>query len=81
MRLWAGRRTGYCLLPNPDKGTLLRFAACEVFALFRPHPQPLSHCMGEGHGAFPLSRLSEEGEQWGEGYKARLPNSVCAGKK
>ena len=44
-----------------DKGTSLEFTVCEARTLFRPHPQPLSHCVGEGSRAFPLSRLAGEG--------------------
>jgi hypothetical protein len=31
-----------------DEGTSLEFTVCEARTLFRPHPQPLSHCVGEG---------------------------------
>jgi len=31
-----------------DKGTSLEFTVCGVRTLFRPHPQPLSHAVGEG---------------------------------
>jgi hypothetical protein len=31
-----------------DKGTSLEFTVCRARTLFRPHPQPLSHCVGEG---------------------------------
>ena len=31
-----------------DKGTSLEFTVCEARTLFRPHPQPLSHDVGEG---------------------------------
>jgi hypothetical protein len=37
----------YPRLP-PDKGTSLEFTVCRARTLFRPHPQPLSHCVGEG---------------------------------
>ena len=53
----------------PDKGTSLEFTVCEARTLFRPHPQPLSHSVGEGFRGtrrcalqpFPLSRLRERG--------------------
>ena len=39
-----------------------------------PHPQPLSHCVGEGSRVFPLSRLAGEGDTGGEGtYSSLLP--------
>ena len=34
-----------------DKGTSLEFTVCEARTLFRPHPQPLSHSVGEGSRA------------------------------
>ena len=34
-----------------DKGTALGFAAWGTDALFRPHPQPLAHSVGEGSRA------------------------------
>ena len=34
-----------------DKGTSLEFAVCRGHTLFRPHPQPLSHSVGEGSRA------------------------------
>jgi hypothetical protein len=40
-----------CLAGEGDtagKGTSFEFAVCEVRTLFRPHPQPLSHRVGEG---------------------------------
>ena len=52
----------------------------EQTRFFRPHPQPLSHAVGEGSRAFPLSRLAGEGDKGGEGKKARLPVHARAGK-
>ena len=34
-----------------DKGTSLEFTVCVARTLFRPHPQPLSHAVGEGSRA------------------------------
>jgi len=53
-----------------------------------PHPQPLSHAVGEGcRGArrCALQRVpplppAGEGDKGGEGKKARLPIHACAGK-
>jgi [glutamine synthetase] adenylyltransferase / [glutamine synthetase]-adenylyl-L-tyrosine phosphorylase len=43
-------------------------------AFVSPHPQPLSHCVGEGSRVFPLSRLAGEGDTGGEGtYSSLLP--------
>ena len=58
-----------------DKGTSLEFTVCEARTLFRPHPQPLSHCVGEGcRGArrCALQRVpplppAGEGDKGGEG--------------
>jgi glutamine synthetase adenylyltransferase len=43
-------------------------------AFVSPHPQPLSHCVGEGSRVFPLSRKAGEGDTGGEGtYSSLLP--------
>jgi glutamine synthetase adenylyltransferase len=43
-------------------------------AFVSPHPQPLSHAVGEGSRVFPLSRLAGEGDTGGEGtYSSLLP--------
>jgi glutamate-ammonia-ligase adenylyltransferase len=43
-------------------------------AFVSPHPQSLSHCVGEGSRVFPLSRLAGEGDTGGEGtYSSLLP--------
>ena len=63
-----------------DKGAALGFAAWGTGALSRPHPQPLSHCVGEGSRAFPLSRSAGEGDTGGEGNTARLPAHASAGE-
>jgi hypothetical protein len=64
-----------------DKGTALGFAAWGTDALFRPHPQPLSHSVGEGSRAFPLSRPPRgRGDTGGEGNTARLPAHASAGE-
>jgi glutamine synthetase adenylyltransferase len=41
-------------------------------AFVSPHPQPLSHCVGEGSRVFPLSRLAGEGDTGGEGTHSSL---------
>jgi len=71
-----------------DKGTSLEFTVCEARTLFRPHPQPLSHCVGEGcRGArrcalqrVPPLPQAGEGDKGGEGNTAHLPVHACAGK-
>ena len=71
-----------------DKGTSLEFTVCEARTLFRPHPQPLSHSVGEGwRGArrCALQRVpplppAGEGDKGGEGNTAHLPVHACAGK-
>jgi hypothetical protein len=49
-----------------DKGTSLEFTVCGARTLFRPHPQPLSHAVGEGcrahGGAFPPLPPAGEGD-------------------
>jgi hypothetical protein len=63
-----------------DKGTSLEFTVCEARTLFRPHPQPLSHAVGEGcRGArrCALQRVpplppAGEGDTGGEGKRPRL---------
>ena len=70
------------------KGTSLEFTVCEARTLFRPHPQPLSHCVGEGRrGArrcalqrVPPLPQAGEGDKGGEGNTAHLPVRACAGK-
>jgi hypothetical protein len=62
------------------EGTSLGFAVRRERTLFRPHPQPLSHCVGEGSRAFPLARPAGEGDKGGEGNTAHLPVHACAGK-
>ena len=75
--------------PNgADKGTSLEFTVCEARTLFRPHPQPLSHSVGEGcRGArrcalqrVPPLPQAGEGDTGGEGNTAHLPVHACAGK-
>jgi hypothetical protein len=67
-----------------DKGTSLEFTVCEARTLFRPHPQPLSHSVGEGcRGArrcVPPLPQAGEGDKGGEGNTAHLPVHACAGK-
>ena len=71
-----------------DKGTSLEFTVCEARTLFRPHPQPLSHSVGEGcRGArrCALQRVPPlppcgRGGRGGEGNTARLPVHARAGK-
>ena len=71
-----------------DKGTSLEFTVCEARTLFRPHPQPLSHCVGEGcRGArrcalqrVPPLPQAGEGDKGGEGNTAHLLVHACAGK-
>jgi hypothetical protein len=67
-----------------DKGTSLEFTVCGARTLFRPHPQPLSHAVGEGcrahGGAFPPLPPAGEGDKGGEGNTARLPVHATAGK-
>ena len=64
----------------PHKGTHSGSLRGERTRFFRPHPQPLSYCVGEGSRAFPLARLAGEGDKGGEGKKMRLPALACAGK-
>ena len=71
-----------------DKGTSLEFSVCEARTLFRPHPQPLSHWVGEGgRGArrcalqrVPPLPQAGEGDKGGEGNTAHLLVHACAGK-
>ena len=51
----------------PHKGTHSGSLRGERTRFFRPHPQPLSYCVGEGSRAFPLARLAGEGDTGGEG--------------
>jgi hypothetical protein len=75
-------------LDKADKGTSLEFTVCEARTLFRPHPQPLSHCVGEGcRGArrcalqrVPPLPQAGEGDKGGEGNTAHLSVHACAGK-
>ena len=60
----------------------------EQTRFFRPHPQPLSHSVGEGCGGAwrcALQRVpplppAGEGDKGGEGNTACLPVHACAGK-
>ena len=63
-----------------DRGPSLGFAVVRERTLFCPHPQPLSHAVGEGSRAFPLSRPAGEGDTGGEGNPARLPATLPLGK-
>ena len=68
-----------------DRGPSLGFAVVRERTLFCPHPQPLSHAVGErgvgAHGgAFPLSRVAGEGDTGGAGNTARLPNNARTGQ-
>jgi hypothetical protein len=63
-----------------DKGTSLEFTVCEARTLFRPHPQPLSHCVGEGcRGArrCALQRVPPL-PQAGELIRVHRLSSLCA---
>jgi hypothetical protein len=70
------------------EGTSLGFAVRRERTLFRPHPQPLSHSVGEGcRGArrcalqrVPPLPQAGEGDKGGEGNTAHLPVHACAGK-
>ena len=55
-----------------DRGSLLGFAVVRERTLFCPHPQPLSHAVGEGSRAFPLSRPAGEEDTGGEGKQHPL---------
>jgi hypothetical protein len=65
---------------SADKGASLRFVVRGARMLFCPHPQPLSHCVGEGcRGArrCALQRVpplppAGEGDTGGEGKRPRL---------
>ena len=71
-----------------DKGTSLEFTVCEARTLFRPHPQPLSHAVGEGRRGARRCALQRvpplppagEGDKGGEGNTAHLLVRACAGK-
>ena len=56
-----------------DKGTSLEFTVCEARTLFRPHPQPLSHCVGEGRRAQCFWSAEAPASAWAE---ASLPHSI-----
>ena len=70
------------------EGTLLEFTVCGARTLFCPHPQPLSHAVGEGcRGArrcdlrrIPPRPPAGEGDKGGEGNTVRLPVHACAGE-
>jgi len=47
---------------------------------FRPHPQPLSHRVGEGYTRVPPLPPAGEGDKGGEGNTAHLLVHACAGK-
>jgi hypothetical protein len=55
------------------KGTSFEFTVCGVRTLFRPHPQPLSHCVGEGRRAQCFWSAEAPASAWAE---ASLPHSI-----
>ena len=66
-----------------DKGTSLRFTACEAFASFALTPSPSPTLWERGVGAngcspaavFSLARPAGEGDTGGEGKQASTPNA------
>jgi hypothetical protein len=56
-----------------DKGTSLEFTVCGVRTLFRPHPQPLSHSVGEERRARCFWSAEAPASAWAE---ASLPHSI-----
>jgi len=67
--------TRFCELWLRDwyKGTSLEFTVCGVRTLFRPHPQPLSHSVGEGRRAQCFWSAEAPASAWAE---ASLPHSI-----
>ena len=68
-----GRGVSLALTPSPSPTAWER-------GVVSPHPQPLSHCVGEGSRASPLARLRERGARGVRDKKARLPVHARAGK-
>ena len=75
--------------PTPSLTRVHRLSSvCRKRTLVCPHPQPLSHAVGEGrraHGGapcrvFPLARLRERGTKRVRAKKARLPHGEGARK-